>query len=607
MLSYAAGFSTALFMSFITELKRRNVVRMALLYAVAGWVILQIADVLFEQLGVPPWAFRLVFGLLVLGFPIALIFSWIFELTPEGVKRTGDVAPGESVVGQTGQRMNLLIVVLLVIAIGLLVANRFSPGGDVTSAGSPTTGEAPVSGQQPAAAVTPESSVAVLPFVNMSGDPDNDYFSDGLSEELLNTLVKLGGLKVTGRTSSFAFKDQNIDLREIGDILNVASVLEGSVRKAGNRVRITAQLVETRNGYHLWSETFDRDLDDIFAIQEEIAAQVADAMHVTLLGPPAVVENSDPRAYEEYLRGNYILQRNPDELEPLDRAQAHFEKALAIDPEYVDALAGTLRVWDQKNRNGWGEFGESLERMEQIAVELERLAPENERTLVAISRIATVNFDYAKSAEFLGKAAARYPASVAVLGEYATALTNLRRYSEAIAVIDRASSLDPLSLDIMRWKSYINFRAGDCEVAEEVRKRALEIEPGVGRFHYYSAMCIFESSGEVSAAIVLAEEEPLNWARKTALSILHDAAGDRDKAQALLDAIVAEYGEAAAYQFGQVYAQWGDIESALEWLETAISIRDPGIIQAGDDRLLKPLAGEPRFQQLLRDAGHLRD
>lgn len=605
MLSYTEKFCAVSSMSFITELKRRNVVRMALLYAVAGWVILQIADVLFEQLAVPPWAFRLVFGLLVLGLPIALIFSWIFELTPEGLKRTGDVAPGDSVVSQTGQRMNLLIVVLLVIAIGMLAADRFSPGGDVTTADSAQTEEPPASGQQPSATGAPESSIAVLPFVNMSDDPENEYFSDGLSEELLNTLVKLGGLKVTGRTSSFAFKGQNVDLREIGDILNVASVLEGSVRKAGNRVRITAQLVETRNGYHLWSETFDRELDDIFAIQEEIAAQVAEAMHVTLLGASAVVESSDPKAYEEYLRGVYVLQRNPDELEPLDRAHAHFEKALAIDPEYVDALAGMFMVWDRKNRNGWGQFRESLERMEQIAGELERLAPENDRTLSAIGRIAGVNFDYKRAAEYLGKAATRYPASVPVLGEYAAAMGNLRRYREAIEAIDKAAVLDPLSLEIMRWKSYIHFKAGNCDVVEDVRKRALEIEPGIGRFHYYSAMCIFETGGDVAAAFALAEKEPLAWARGTALAILYDASGDESKAQALVDAMVAEYGDAASYQYGQIYAQWGDIESALEWLERAVSIRDPGIIQGGDDRLLQPLAGEPRFQQVLRAAGHV--
>ena len=458
-------------MSFITELKRRNVVRMALLYAVAAWVLLQVADVLFEQLGVPPWAFRLVFGLLLLGFPIALIFSWIFELTPDGVKRTGDVAPGDSVVGQTGQRMNLLIVVLLLIAIGLLAADRFFPRGDPMSAVSAETDALVASEQQPGVTSAPKFSIAVLPFVNMSDDPGNEYFSDGLSEELLNTLVQLGGLKVTGRTSSFAFKDVNVDLREIGDTLNVANVLEGSVRKAGNRVRITAQLVETRSGYHLWSETFDRELDDIFTIQEEIAAKVANAMHVTLLGSSAVVDSADPKAYEQYLQGIYILRRSPDDLESLDRAQAHFENALATDPEYIDALAGMFRVWDHKLRNGWGPFGESLERMEEFAGELERLSPENERTLSALGRIATVNFDYARSAELLGKAAARYPASVPVQGEYGVALRALGRYPEAIAVIDMASSLDPLALDIMRWKSWINFKAGTASRPLSVQRR----------------------------------------------------------------------------------------------------------------------------------------
>jgi len=592
-------------MSLFAELKRRNVVRMAVLYVVAGWIILQIADVLFDQLGVPTWAFRLVLGLLILGFPLALIFSWVFEFTPEGVKRTQAVDSAHSAVQQTGQRMNTLIVGLLLIAIALLVADRLIPSAGETGAEAIISQAATQTEEAAPISTKAEASIAVLPFVNMSDDPENEYFSDGLAEELLNALVRLGGLKVTGRTSSFAFKGENRDLREIGEILGVSNVLEGSVRKSGNRVRITAQLIKTSDGFHLWSDTFNRELEDIFAVQQEIADQVTRALHIALLGTPAVTVSMNPQAYEEYLRGRYIWQRNPDELEPLDRAQTHFENALAIDPEYVDAYWGMFMVWDRKNRNGWGPFLESLDRMQQIAAELERLAPEGDRTLGAIGRLAVLNSDHEKSKIYLGEAARRYPASVTVLGEYASTLANLREYPEAIEVIDKAGSLDPLSLNIMRWKSYINYKAGNCEAVENVRQRALEIEPEVGRFNYYAGMCLFETGDDIADAISLAEKEPLGWAHNTALAILYHASGEPEKAQGYLDAMLAENAEAASYQFGQIFAQWGDIESALDWLERAVIIRDPGIIQASDDRLLAPLHDEPRFKQMLRDAGHL--
>jgi serine/threonine-protein kinase len=615
-------------MSFFGELNRRNVVRMAVLYVVAGWVVLQIADVLLEPLGLPDWTFRLVLGLLLLGFPFALIFAWVFELTPEGLKRERDIGPGRSVVRQTGNKMNVAIIVLLVLAIAGLVVDRILPersvgperGAELERSAGPErvaapAGEAqaatvqePVAAEPPAAA--DEGSIAVLPFVNMSGDPDNEYFSDGLSEELLNTLVRMGGLKVTGRTSSFAFKGQSRDLREIGRLLNVANVLEGSVRKAGNRVRITAQLVKTSDGYHLWSETFDRELDDIFAIQQEIAGQVTQALHVALLGgapnaPAPVSATRDAQAYEEFLRGLYIWQRNPDDREVLDRARAHFEAALGIDAAYIDGYWGMFQVWDRMNRNGHGAFTESLERMRFYAAELERLAPASDRTLSVTARNALVDYDYQRSAARLEEAVARYPASAIVQGEYAAVLTILGRHGEATAAIDRAAQLDPLSLEVMRWKSFVMHRMGDCDGTEEVMQRAMEIEPAVGRFRYYVAMCLFENTGKLDRALPLAEAEPLHFLRYTALAIFQHVLGDPQKAQQQLDAMVLESGDSAAYQYVQIYAQWGETDNALTWLETAVRIRDPGILQVANDRLFISLRGEPRFQQVPRAAGHL--
>jgi TolB-like protein/Tfp pilus assembly protein PilF len=599
-------------MSFLGELKRRNVIRMALLYIVAAWVLLQIADVLFDPLGLPAWTFRMVLGLLLLGFPLALIFAWVFEMTPEGLKRERDIDRSASAVAHTGRKMNTVIVVLLIVAIAGLVIDRLIPeSGQPPAAATAVTGPeraAADAGTREAAAA--DTSIAVLPFVNMSGDPDNEYFSDGLSEELLNTLVRLGGLKVTGRTSSFAFKGQKQDLREIGRLLNVANVLEGSVRKAGNRVRITAQLIKTSDGYHLWSDTFDRELDDIFAIQAEIAERVSDALQVTLLGgagadQPAVVSIShNAQAYEAYLRGMYIWQREPDQRESLDRARAHFEAALALDPGYVDAHWGMFWVWDRMNRNGHVPFGESLAQMQYYGAEIERLAPGSDRALSAASRNALVDYRYELAADYLREAVRKYPGSAVVQAEFAATLATLSRYDEAMEASDVAAKLDPLSLDVMRWRSFIYHGAGNCAGAEEVMHRAMEIEPNVGRFRYYVAMCIYETTGDAARALPYAEAEPLGFAHDTALAILYDALGDRQRAERQMESMLVAYGDSASYQYGQIYAQWGDRDTALAWLENAVKIRDPGVLQATGDRLLIPLRQEPRFQQILRDVGH---
>jgi serine/threonine-protein kinase len=453
-----------------------------------------------------------------------------------------------------------------------------------------------------------DNSIAVLPFVNMSGDVDNEYFSDGLSEELLNSLVRLGGLKVTGRTSSFAFKGQNQDLREIGRLLNVANLLEGSVRKAGNRVRITVQLVKASDGYHLWSDTFDRELDDIFAIQAEIADRVTQALQVTLMGGEAETQSAisasrNAESYEEYLRGMYIWQRNPDEIETLDRARAHFEQALLIDQQYADGYWGMFLVWDRMNRNGWGPFSDSIVQMQHYAAELNRLAPGSERALSARARNALVGYEFEKAAAYLEETVTRYPGSAPSQMRYASILGILKRYDEAQAAITTAVRLDPLSLPVLRGKAFLLLRLGDCTGLQQVLDRALEIDATVGRFRYLLAMCIYEIKGDANRALPIAEAEPLGFAHDTALAILYHALGDPARARQQLDSMFASYGDSASYQYGQVYAQWGEIDIALAWLENAIKIRDPGIVQSADDGLLDPLRDEPRFRKIIRDIG----
>jgi TolB-like protein len=613
-------------MSFFSELKRRNVVRMGVLYIVVSWLTLQISDVIFDPLGVPSWVFRLLMSLLALGFPFALIFSWIFELTPEGVKRERDIDRSQSIVHETGHRMNTVIVVLLVLAIGGLIADRLVP--ETVAPGDAEPDSAGVIEKQAASAATvdensvsaeDDNSIAVLPFVNMSGDPDNEYFSDGLTEELLNSLVRIGGLKVTGRTSSFAFKGQNLDLREIGRLLNVANVLEGSVRKAGNRVRITTQLVKVSDGYHLWSDTFDRELDDIFAIQAEIADQVTKSLHVTLLGgeqadqPVVGSAAQNAEAYEEYLRGMYVLQHDPDGEEALELAKGHFSRAIDIDPGYVDGYWGLISTWDRINRNGYVLFSESIGHMQHYNAELQRLAPGSERALNAAGRIAIVLYDYERAAMYLEEAASRYPGSATTLARYGSYLQLANSVNgtgdvnqslvRALRVIDNAVQLDPLSLEILRIRGNILVQMGDCDGLAKTRDNALELDPDAGRFSARLAKCIYETEGDVNRALLIAESEPLGFAHYTLLAIFHHALGDPELAKQYLDHMYASYGDSAAYQYGQIHAQWGEPELALTWLETALDIHDPGIILSGNDRLLDPLRDEPRFQKILEAAG----
>ena len=603
-------------MSFFSELKRRNVLRMGVLYIVVSWLALQISDVIFDPLGVPSWVFRLLMSLLALGFPFALMFSWIFELTPEGLKLERDIDRSQSIVHQTGHRMNTVIVVLLLLAIGGLIADRLVPETIAPGAAEPVSAAT----NENAFSAEHDNSIAVLPFVNMSGDVDNEYFSDGLTEELLNSLVRIGGLKVTGRTSSFAFKGQSRDLREIGRLLNVANVLEGSVRKVGNRVRITAQLVKTSDGYHLWSNTFDRELDDIFAIQAEIAKQVSKSLHVTLLGgeqadkPVVGSAAQNAEAYEEYLRGMYVLQHNPDDEEALEVAKRHFSLAIEIDPGYVDAYWGLFSTWDRINRNGYVLFSESTERMQDYNSELQRLASGSERALNAAGRIAIVDHEYERAAMYLEEAVSRYPGSAATLARYGSYLQLAnsvngtgdvnQSFERALRVIDEAVQLDPLSLEVLRIRGNILIQVGDCDSLARTRESALELDPNAGRFSARLAKCIYETQGDVSRALSIAESEPLGFAHDTLLAVFHHALGNTELAKQHLDHMFAAYGDSAAYQYGQIYAQWGELELALTWLETALEIHDPGIILSGNDRLLDPLRDEPRFQKILEAAGY---
>jgi len=329
-------------LSFFNELKRRNVFRVGIAYIVMAWLVLQVADIILNNIEAPGWVFHVTLLLLGIGFLLAMFFAWAFEMTPEGIKREHEVDRSQSITPQTGKKLNNLILAVMALALGYFAYDKFVLSAlrdaDLAEAPANVTSEQTVS---EATSSTSYKSIAVLPFVNMSPDPDQEYFSDGISEEILNALAKVKELKVAGRTSSFAFKDKNQDLRLIGDALGVQHILEGSVRKSGTMIRITAQLIQVEDGFHLWSESYDRELKDVFAIQDEISAAILVQLKAHLIGVDiealASSDRTNSEVYELYLLARQQLYSRTTPA--IQFAADQLDKAIAIDPTYAPALA----------------------------------------------------------------------------------------------------------------------------------------------------------------------------------------------------------------------------------------------------------------------------
>jgi TolB-like protein/Tfp pilus assembly protein PilF len=434
-------------MSIIQELKRRNVFRVGIAYAIAAWLLLQLTDVLIDLLGLAEITGKYVILLILIGFIPALIFAWAFEMTPEGLKREKDVDRTQSITPHTGRKLDFVIIGVLVIALGYFVADKFL----LSSA------PAPESTSQAAESSEPEQkaleTIAVLPFVDMSPDGDNEYFSDGLTEELLNILAQIKELQVAGRTSSFAFKDQNEDLRSIGEKLGVKTILEGSVRKdqAGQKVRITAQLVNVENGFHLWSETYDRDLKDIFAIQDEIAHEVAAALRITLLGEDeqrlATRATTELSAYEMYLQG--LQQLNGSSYSSLRSAEELFSNSVELDPAYTPARIGQTRAMLELVGTGALSRQEYIDRATPVLKDILAADPNNADALVLNASVYAFQDDPEELFLELDRALVADPRNTEALQGMGNFVFFDGDTDKGLQYLHEAERLDPYSTSVM--------------------------------------------------------------------------------------------------------------------------------------------------------------
>jgi TolB-like protein/Tfp pilus assembly protein PilF len=435
-------------MSFFEELKRRNVFRVAVAYLVTAWLSLQVADIVLETIEAPLWIMKVLMLLLGIGFPIALVFAWAFELTPEGLKKEKDVDRARSITRQTGRKLDFTIIGILVVAVVLLLVERCTG-----EAAEPAPAPAPeiaiaAEADAPAEPVDKVKSVAVLPFVNMSSDPEQEYFSDGISEEILNALAKVKDLKVAGRTSSFAFKGQNQDLRQIGDTLGVENILEGSVRKSGTMVRITAQLIQVDDGFHLWSETYDRELTDVFAIQDEIAGAILEQLKAQLLDdeqPAVATVRANSEAYDLYLLAK---QRIYERTRPtLEAAAETLDRAIALDPQYAPAYAqrGITALLLKDEQYGTLTKDQSQTQAKIYLDQALRLDPNQPEALAGMGLYYNnIPGKSAQAIEYLERSLAINPNNIDASNWLQTVYSNVGRLDETVAILRQMAERDPL-------------------------------------------------------------------------------------------------------------------------------------------------------------------
>jgi len=453
----------------IDKLKRRNVFRVAVAYAVLAWIVIQVTDTVAPPLHLPSWTLAFVTWIGIIGFPFALFFAWAFELTPEGVKRSSEVARTESIARLTGRKIDFIIIGLLAAAVVVLIVDNYVL--------KDRQGVGPVAGDRaPDAAVTRQghASIAVLPFVNMSNDPEQDYLSDGLAEELLNLLARIKGLKVAARTSSFAFRGEEQDIRSIGDALNVSTLLEGSVRKSGDRIRVTAQLIDAADGYHLWSDTFDRELTDIFRIQDEISAAIVTALRVHLDPGTATASSSKTSmaAYDLYLQGRHFARelKKGNTRKALDL----FRQATDIDPDFAPAWAAqAAAVLALRETQYWGEIP-AAEAFALARSNIDRalaLDPLLAEAHVSRSMLYWQRYRFEEALASADEAVAINPNLAQAHLARADSLQTLGRIQEAEQALETAADVDPLDQTILVSMLRIGEAYGDESYLAALQRR----------------------------------------------------------------------------------------------------------------------------------------
>jgi TolB-like protein/Flp pilus assembly protein TadD len=582
------------FSRFLEELKRRKVYRVAVAYAVVGFVVWQAAEIAFPAMNLPDTALTFVVAVTLLGFPIAIVLAWAFEITPEGVKKT-ESAPDASGTHPPAHP-------------GVAPVAGVEPATHMHAAAPAAATPAAATPASHAPSPPGRGSIAVLPFADLSPEKDQEYFCDGMAEELMNALTKVRNLHVAARTSSFQFKGRSEDVREIGRQLHVTSVLEGSVRRAGDLLRVTAQLVNTEDGYHLWSETYERELKDVFAIQDEIARSIVDALKVQLdvkASPHLVTQATGSlEAYGLYLKGRYVF--NKYRREDLGQSLTFYQQALEADPEYARAYAGIADSW-MSLADDWLAPEEAYPQAKEAAERAIELDSSLAEAHSAIGKVlGWFDWDFSGAELALRRAVAQSPSYAEAHYGLASVLPPTGKMDEALVEIQEALALDPLSSEYSAWVARFLLYAGQYEDAINQCRDTIRLDP-----HYYYAHVregnALLAMGRADEALHAFREQATRTAdvisirayEAQALAVL----GRVDEATELLQGLEQDERYVRPEFMAAAYGALGDLDRSFAVLEGALAVRSAGLIYLHVDPSYEPLRGDPRYVSLIERIG----
>lgn len=574
------------FKRFFAELQRRNVYRVAVAYGVVSWLLIQIATQTFPVFDIPNWGSRLVIVVLILGFPIALVLAWAYEITPEGIKATEDLAAGKPIKRQTGRLLDFIIIGVLVAVIAVMAFPY------LRGAKSPTPD-------------VPKKSIAVLPFVALSQIKDQEYFSDGITEQIIDSLAHVHGLFVVARTTAFSFKNKNVDIREVGRQLGVTHVLEGSVRQGPGKIRVAAQLIDVANGFHLWSETYDFTERDLLSLQSDVAKKVASALRIELhlaeTKQLAKLPTENPEAYDLYLRGHYLLVKRT--VDSVQKGRALFEEAVAKDPGFALGHAGIADSYillgklgaissEEVSARAWPEVSSALALNENLAEGY-------------ISRgILLTDYEWnwpAAEADFR-KALEINPNSASAHHWYARHLAEIARFDDAMREIGAAEKLDSLVPAILSTKAKILGAAHRYKEAIGQCGKTLELEPNFAQAFSILAQAHVHNheypEGIEAAKKYVELSSGSGWA-KLELAYAYAAAGNKPESDRIVNEVTTQGGPFSPYDMATICAAWHDAEGAFRWLDQAIAQRSVDVIWIRVDPRLDPTREEPGFKEIV--------
>ena len=587
-------------MSFFNELRQRNVLRVAAAYIVASWLVIQVVETLFPVFGLSDVLIRVVVIVLAVGFVPVLILAWVFELTPEGLKLEKDIKAGAPAGPRTSKKLDRVIMVVLALALGYFAFDKFvlDPARDADFVEEIT--------QDVRTDALLESygdkSIAVLPFVDMSANGDQEYMSDGIAEELLNLLAKIPELRVVSRSSAFAFKGKEINIPSVAEQLNVAYILEGSVRQAGEQLRITAQLIEAKTDTHLWSETFDRKLENIFVIQDEISAHVVEALKITLLGAAPKSQQINEQAYKMALQARYFWNRRAEG--DADAAFDLYQKALELAPEYAPAWAGISVAYRDQASNGNIPKEEALVLGRQAAEKAMQLDPDLADAHIRMGQYLLLSGDNAGGKKAFETALKLEPNNSTALGVMANTHLRLGEIEKAIELLEKAVAVDPMGA---LWPGSLvdaYIVAGRYEDAREAARRTHELN-GNDRSYLVNQAMIYIIEGRHEEILLLLEGQTGDWPGDflladaySAMAVAYHALGRQTDAETMINKIDELDDQFETLIFTQIYALQGDLDTAFLWIERAAEKGFPRYYIEFDP-YMAAMQNDPRWEPVL--------